>query len=220
MLDELRQSGRLASTTVCVVASNGLGFGEAGLYLDSGTLADCDLRVPWILAPRQEVGVRRGAAVETVASLADVAPTLLAIEGVPVPPTMQGASALAAARERGARIRDFAFADSAYQEGYAVIDEKRCYERTEPWLALDPKLVLSWYGEAKPVRGGVREVFHDRGEDKSVGHARAGAMDETVLAPMRDAARRWFEAAESLRRRLHPADWVGTEPAPPGETEN
>ena len=86
----LRQSGRLESTTVCVVASQGLGFGEAGLYLDSGMLADCDLRVPWILVPREGVDVLRGSVVEPVASLADVAPTLLAIEGVPVPPQMQG----------------------------------------------------------------------------------------------------------------------------------
>jgi arylsulfatase A-like enzyme len=213
LFDELRQSGRLESTTVCVVASQGLGFGEAGLYLDSGMLADCDLRVPWILVPREGVDVLRGSVVEPVASLADVAPTLLAIEGVPVPPQMQGFSALAAARERGARIRDFAFADCGYQEGFAVIDERRCYERTEPWKALDSTLVMSWFGESNPPQAGVREVLHDRRADPSVGHSRSAALDEAVTAPLRDAARRWFEQAESLRRRLHPPDWLQADSA-------
>lgn len=208
LFDELRQTGRLETTTVCVVATQGLGLGEAGLYLDSGMLADCDLHVPWILVPRDGLDLLRGTVVEPVASLADVAPTLLAIEGVAVPPQMQGSSALAAIRDRGARVRDFAFASSGYQDGFSVLDERRCYERTEPWRALDSTLVMSWYGEANPPQGGAREVLHDRSSDPGVGHSGSAELDEAVIAPMRDAARRWFEQAESMRRRLHPADWI------------
>jgi arylsulfatase A-like enzyme len=207
LFDELRRSGRLERTTVCVVSTHGFGFGEAGLLLDNGTLADCDLRVPLILRPRGELASVRGASSPSLASLADVAPTLLAIEGLPRPSEMQGVSLRDCLDDPAAPTRPFAFAGSGYQEGECVLGPRHCYELTRPWLALEPDLVLSWYGGRTAGGRAPREVLHDRERDPSVGHARSAALDPAVVEPMREAARRWREEVQLLRGRYHPRDW-------------
>src|SRR5882672_6787192 len=92
LLNSLRTRGVLEHTTVIVTSSFGVGFGEAGLYLDHGTLTDVDLHVPLIIKPADGSEWARGTHSSDVASTIDVAPTLLALQGVDVPNGMQGES--------------------------------------------------------------------------------------------------------------------------------
>jgi arylsulfatase len=80
LLAVLRERGLLAHSIVVFTADHGEAFGEDGLYCAHGEgLDESLLRVPLILrAPGLEPGVRRDAV-----RLIDVAPTLLALLGLP-----------------------------------------------------------------------------------------------------------------------------------------
>jgi hypothetical protein len=207
LLNSLRTRGVLEHTTVIVTSSFGVGFGEAGLYLDHGTLTDVDLHVPLIIKPSAGIECARGTHAEAVASTIDVAPTLLALEGVDVPNDMQGESLIEALRGKPRAGRRFVFARCGFQEGMAVMDERWCFESTAPWKAEDRVLAQSWYGGA-PVDPKRREVLHDRRTDKSPGHAHAGHFDEDLAAPMRSAGTEWETRVEQVRRVLHATDWL------------
>jgi len=88
LFDRLRRIGRFKETTVVVVGTFGVGFGEGGLVADSGTFSDCDLRVPIVVRAAESLGAKRGVRVDDLASLLDLAPTLLDLHGFPPPPSM------------------------------------------------------------------------------------------------------------------------------------
>ena len=98
LLNGLRTRGVLEHTTVIVTSSFGVGFGEAGLYLDHGTLTDVDLHVPLIIKPAAGIQCARGTHSSAVASTIDLAPTMLALQSVDVPNDMQGESLVEALR--------------------------------------------------------------------------------------------------------------------------
>src|SRR6185436_7712959 len=95
LFEALRRIDRLKNTTVVVVGSYGVSFGESGLILDSGTLSDADLHVPLIIRPAPQQACARGTKVQHIASTIDLAPTLLELEQIPVPRAMHGVSQLA-----------------------------------------------------------------------------------------------------------------------------
>jgi arylsulfatase A-like enzyme len=90
LLDAVATLGLADRTVVVVTSDHGEEFGEHGWKSHGRTLYEEVLRVPLILrAPgRVPAGVR----VAQLASLVDVAPTLLELLGVPAPPEMHGQS--------------------------------------------------------------------------------------------------------------------------------
>jgi hypothetical protein len=123
---------------------------------------------------------------------------------------MQGVSLADALRGSQLSLRRFVFARCGFQDGMAVMDERWCFESTSPWKADDRVLVQSWYGGALGATGELkqREVLHDRATDKSLGHAHAGGIDESIAARMRTAASEWVTRVEKMRRVLHATDWL------------
>ena len=151
----LRRSGRFDSTSIHVLGAFGVQFGEAGLYLRAGRYSQADLGVPWIFRPRSGLTTPRGRGVPGLASTLDVAPTLLALEGLSVPPTMTGLSQAAVTRAADARAaaRDFAYASCGLQGGCALIGSGHVLECLVPEGASDMGLRRSWMGErAEPER--------------------------------------------------------------------
>ena len=88
LLDGLRASGRLERTVVAVTSDHGESLGEHGERTHSYTLYDATLSVPLLL---RGPGVPHGKSVPGVVSLASVAPTLLALAGLPPLPEADGA---------------------------------------------------------------------------------------------------------------------------------
>ncbi len=207
LLRDLRASGHYDDTTIVFVATNGIGFGESGLYLESGMLTDVDLHVPFVIKPAGRVECLRGSATRPLASLLDLAPTILALEGIPAPSDMQGVSLAPALHDDQPDLRRFLFAGQGCQYGASVIGQRWCFESTEPWRSDDGGLVYSWYGGEPPANPLPREVLHDRANDASVGHAQSAPFDAELIATMRAAAQRWNADVERLRRRLSPAEW-------------
>lgn len=79
LLGALAGDGRLASTLVAVTADHGESLGAHGETTHGYTLYDATQHVPWILAGP---GIPKGGRVDALASLVDVAPTLLARTGL------------------------------------------------------------------------------------------------------------------------------------------
>lgn len=87
VLDVLDATGLAASTLVVFCADHGDFAGEHGMTRKGGALYDCLVRVPLLVAGP---GVPAGVVEPSPVSLVDVVPTLLALQGLPVPAAMQG----------------------------------------------------------------------------------------------------------------------------------
>ncbi len=84
----LGAAGCLEDTLVVVTADHGEELGEHGIWFDHHGLYEANLRVPLLFwAPGR---VPRGAVVQDAVNLFDLAPTIAAALGVPVPAAMHG----------------------------------------------------------------------------------------------------------------------------------
>ncbi|MBI2298228.1 MAG: sulfatase-like hydrolase/transferase [Armatimonadetes bacterium] len=105
MLDALDRHGLAENTVVLFTSDHGDNLGSLG-RVQKMSANEESIRVPMLL--RYPAGLAPAVAREGVPSLVDVAPTLLELAGVDVPPHMAGQSLLPAAR--GGRLeRDHAF---------------------------------------------------------------------------------------------------------------
>jgi arylsulfatase A-like enzyme len=165
LLAQLRRSGWDESTTIVVVGSYGIQFGESGLFLRGGRYTPADLRVPWVLRPAPASRAESFAArpVSGVVSLLDLAPTLLDLEDLPVPGGTHGLSQAAVVREPGASVaeRPFVFASCGIQEGCALIGDHLCLEYLLPAGTADAQLRRSWFGEWRDLEVAPSQRFYD-----------------------------------------------------------
>lgn len=208
----LQQIGRLDSTTIALVGTFGVQFGEAGLYLDHGALSVADLHVPLILRPgRQARAGGPHAPSSAVVSTVDLAPTLLELEGLPVPRGMHGHSLLAQFANGPTpppEPRDFAIATGGLQQGYALFGTRWCMEILYPESAATPALVRSWYGRDRSGEmGDYRETIYDRFATPFPRPGSAQQPPPEVAQRMRQAAARWVVYTGDLRQVLHPPIW-------------
>jgi arylsulfatase A-like enzyme len=208
LFDELRALGRFGTTTIAVVGTFGVQFGEAGLYLDHGGLSVADLHVPLVIRPALVQGGARGRAIDDVVSTVDLAPTLFELEGFAAPGGMHGRS-LARWLERGSRPasgpRDFAFATGGLQQGWAIFWRQWVREVQYPGEASSSGLVRTWFGDAhvgdiEAHRAELRERVYDR----LATHPDASAtVPEEALDRIRQYESRWLKNTDRMRRALH-----------------
>lgn len=202
LLGQLQALGRLEETTVCIVGSTGLGFGESGLLLGAGTLSDVDLHLPWVLRPPASFAFERGARVDALVSTIDIAPTLLEIVGVARPSGMHGLSQVPALRGEGP-VRQLAFAHGGVQEGFAVRSPTHSYALTFPGLGVASSLVRSWYGETRPRTERGHEHLRDRRSGAGPGNLEPFADDPKERARLRAAGEEWYAWMVRARDVLH-----------------
>ena len=146
LFQHIEGTGWGRNTTIAVAGSYGLGFGESGLILDTGTLSDVDLHVPVIVRPALGMELERGRVVEQTMSLMDVAPTLLELAGIVPPAGMHGISHARAIRAATEPRPRYVFAAGALPGEFAVMNERYCYERSLPGSGGRARLSASWYG--------------------------------------------------------------------------
>lgn len=208
----VERAGWWRNTTVAVAGSYGIGFGESGLILDTGTLSDVDLHVPVIVRPELDMELERGRVLDQTMSLVDLAPTLLGLVGIEPPAGMHGISLAGAIRnEPGPEPephRRFAFAAGALPGEFAVMDVRYCYERSRPGSGGRARLSASWYGDEASHRGEVREVLHDRLESTGPGHLGLGVVDPERALFMRQDGEEWYALMNRARAILHPHPWA------------
>lgn len=103
LFEELRASGEWQNTVVCFVSDHGEQMGDHNLFRKSLPY-EGSARVPFIIAGP---GVPSGTVCDDVVELRDVMPTLLDAAGLPVPDSIDGRSALSAARGNAASWRRY-----------------------------------------------------------------------------------------------------------------
>jgi arylsulfatase A-like enzyme len=200
LFEALARAGRLERTTVCVVGSFGLQFGEAGLLLDHGRLSPADLHVPWIVRPSRELDARLGRRVDVLASTMDLAPTLLELAGVERPQAMLGVSQAAALRGEDSPAREFTVASCAIQGGYAAFDGDWALEVCLPGEAPE-HLVVAWFGERPAERAGVTRLAYRYREQPYPLRAAEANLGPAALS-LANRARNYIEVSETLRAQL------------------
>jgi arylsulfatase A-like enzyme len=207
LFENLKRVNRWANTTVVVLGSYGVGFGESGLIVDSGTFSDCDLAVPLIVRPAAGLGGAAGVRVDEITSLIDVAPTLLDLLGMPPPPGMRGVSHAGAIRGQATAPCPVAFAMGGFQGGFAAIDARFCFEESAP-ASLEQEaaspLSATWYGDHLDHRRDVRRILHDRTTAPGPGHLHGSAdlpAESERLAALGREHYEWIERARSLLQR-------------------
>lgn len=206
LLDHLAQQGWLDDTSVCLVGTHGLGFGESGLWLDHGTLDEVDLAVPWILKPARGLGLAAPRRVGELSSTLDVAPTLLDLMGLDVPAAMHGASFLPFLGGRARAPRDHLVARSAFQDGYAVLDARWRLELVQPWRVDEEILASSWYGHGPPFPEEVRVRLAPR---PGRGAPELDPSErEALIERLCALGRTWVRDVEGLRGSLQTVGWL------------
>lgn len=112
MLDALDRHGLEQNTIVVFASDHGDNLGSHGL-VQKGTPNEESLRIPFII--RLPDGPRGEVRNEIVASLVDVAPTILSLVGLPVPNTMQGRDVSASVHGNPLRaMQDYAIAEMGH----------------------------------------------------------------------------------------------------------
>ena len=184
-VEVLEPGGWSDRTTVVLVGSYGIDFGEAGRLVASGTLSDVDLHVPLLIRPAPQLGIATGRTIDPTVSLVDVAPTLIDLYGLPIPAGMGGVSLVPLLRGERSSVRSYAHASHAIYPGWAVFDERHSYR----FAQMDR--LESWTGKPPPSPGAPRspprEVLEDRSRDPDP--ARRGTVANREVADAMRAAR-------------------------------
>jgi arylsulfatase A-like enzyme len=208
LFEDLRARRDFGDVTLVVASAHGVSFGEGGVYVDHGALTDADLRSLLVVRPADRLAeALRGRRESGVASLIDVAPTLLELIGVEPPRGMQGLSWRAALDASAGAPPDRAerrvFAHFARQDGFAAMDARFSYAWTRPWISDPAYLQRQWYGGPIPGDPQPLEILRDR--------AQPGAQPDDAAersAALHAAGRAWLEEVEAARRRYNSTDWT------------
>ncbi len=209
LMGALDSAGRLDQTTVCLTGTYGVGFGESGLYLDHGSLSDVDLHVPWVIQWAKSAQLPRGELCTSLASLTDVAPTLLELAGIPLPEGLHGVSQLPALRNpAGSPLREFTFAQGGINSGFAVHDARYSFQATIQAAFGDKLLQESWYGQRENPRMRLRRHLLDRSAGTGPGDMQPSATDPERANDLLEAGEAWYELMEQARIALHKPTWL------------
>ncbi len=146
LLDALEKSGRAEDTIVVFTSDHGDMLGSHGQRLKRKPWEE-SIRVPGIV--RWPGRVAAGGTSDALVTHVDLAPTLLALCGLPVPAEMQGSDLSGVVLGRSDRGPDAAFlqifvpftGDGTFQPWRGIRTDRFLYARTEaePWLLYDLK---------------------------------------------------------------------------------
>lgn len=185
LMKALRSADRLDNAIVVFTSDHGENFGEWGSYFGHGVnVHDAAIRVPLIVAG---AGIAKSERVATPIGLHDLAPTLLALAGVPRSnwPKMSGTDhSKAARRPPGSAVQaPIAFARSG---GVLLIDDHTAIISGRPrtgYCMNDERFSLCWKGESPPT-------LHDRSRDPLL-KADVKAAHPAIYESLVEARKRW-----------------------------
>ncbi|MEX1025187.1 MAG: sulfatase [Planctomycetota bacterium] len=204
LLDGLELTGRNERTTIVVIGSYGVQFGEAGRILASGCYSMADLHVPWIIRPSAKLRERllpAGTRIDGLASGIDLAPTLLGLADVPIPFAMHGVSQVPVLNGREKSVRSECFASLGLLGGWASIGPRLVVETLELDHGADAALVRSWGGSLQPGEPAVRAYDRtvERFPEPGYVHALPPGPEVQRLAA---AAEAWYGRLNDVREVL------------------
>jgi arylsulfatase A-like enzyme len=211
LFDSIEIGGRFKRTTVVVIGTHGLQFGEAGLVLDHGLYSPADVHVPLVVRPAIGLAARtqENRRVRELVSSTDIAPTLLELCGVPVPSGVDGESLVprfvgeppAGAHERVVVV------SCGLVLGMAAYGENVYLEHLFPGFESTPALLDQWLGGA-PIEGIERRCvpWRTASRDLLLFGPEAPAGHEVEAERLAQHLSTWFEEFVIPR---HRAVWGG-----------
>src|SRR4030095_8124516 len=193
-LTALRVRGLYAGSTIAVMADHGEAFGEHGEQRHGMFLYDETVHVPFVIKlPTARAGGKR---VEARVALADVAPTLLQVSGVPVPLAMQGQS-LAAWMDAGQGVRARTPAPTA--KASAPTEHPVYSETNYPHKAFGWSMLRSWRtGKYIYVQAPKAELY-DQSSDPNA--QKNLATDSRAVASTMESQLTTFQAKTSSEKK-------------------
>jgi arylsulfatase A-like enzyme len=151
IVSALEAQGLAGSTYVVFIGDNGMFLGEHRLG-DKRLMYEESIRVPFVISGGGPIASRRSTAM--VLNI-DLAPTILQLAGVAVPPTMQGRSLVGLLRGQAATVRD-SFLYEYFSDAYIPGVPAMLGVRTERWAYVTyPRL---------PDAEELYDLDHDPGE--------------------------------------------------------
>jgi arylsulfatase A-like enzyme len=189
-LEALEKLDLAASTIILFSSDNGFFLGDYGLY-DKRLMYDPAIRVPMLV--RWPGRVQAGTTDSSLVTNVDVAPTLLEIAGIPVPPWMQGTSFVPLLDRKSIEWRDAFYYEFHEYPDYDHCARKHRGIRTERW-----KLVEFW---EKPVEYELYDLEKDPDETKNL-----AASNPRMVRELKSRM-------EALRRELGATDTPGPVPS-------
>ncbi|MBL4771812.1 MAG: hypothetical protein JKY61_11900, partial [Planctomycetes bacterium] len=197
-LAQLVADGTIGEGTIVLVGGYGMGFGEAGLLADAGTVSEVDLAVPLMIRPAPELEMPVGKRISALVSLVDVGPTIMSMHGVPYPKDLAGQSMSGLMRGITDKVRDHAFALADIHAGFAVIDDRGMLVHSLPQVGGPPGLGESWFGLEKPGEAAV-ELLLPRGAGLLPNAHRGGIADEERAQELRALGEAWAKRGLAIR---------------------
>ncbi len=193
-VDELRLSDQ---TLVVFTADHGECF-DHGYYFEHGRcLFDGATRIPLIL--RYPPAIDAGARTHRQVELLDVAPTLLALAGLPAPPPFAGRSLLTMGDDRPAFIQPPVYSDNAAQAGgRRLLTVRSVGGEPLQQIEVDSQLALrtaSW----KYIASSDRELLYDLRTDPREQHDLSGERPE-IVRRFRPLLARWLNEHPQVPR--------------------
>ncbi len=186
----LRNKGYWETTTLVVIGTYGISFGEEGLLLESRSLAEHDLRVPWIVRPAPNLRVPVPLRVDELTSTLDIAPTLIELCGLKRPRGMHGISLRGAVFGQEQERREQVFAAGGLFDGFAVVtrDEHFVWRSAD---TLEPdSLRRSYFGARRGSNEGEEAYFVDAREPRT---GRMLDLADERVEVLWDAGSSWFQ---------------------------
>lgn len=205
---QLQERGMWETTTVIVVGTYGVGLGENGLYLMSGSLADVDLHVPCVVKPPASWTGPRGVRSEHLMSTIDLMPTVLELCGLPPVPGVHGVSQAGAALPGAVPARRYAFASGGVVPGFAVRTAEYSFQRTRPGASSKRDFVTTWSGLRHGFEQSAREFLSRRGPGADPGDLGPSLDLPEVVAELRAAGEDWYLWLDHARDALHEVPWM------------
>lgn len=144
----LRASGRLDDTYIVFSSDNGFHLGDHRLPAGKRTAYETDVRVPLLI---RGPGIPPGSRVGQLAGNVDLAPTFLAMAGLPPPPYADGRSLLGLARGRAGAALEWRTAYLLEHRNQPQVDDDTPPRREH--LPLEPPDPDERRGDARPVPG-------------------------------------------------------------------
>lgn len=99
VLGTLREEGLLDNTIIALTSDHGDMLGDHGMW-GKQVMYESSCRVPFIVVPPPAATAQRGVCDNRLVELRDMMPTLLELAGLPVPPHVEGISALTGERRK------------------------------------------------------------------------------------------------------------------------
>jgi arylsulfatase A-like enzyme/Tfp pilus assembly protein PilF len=198
LLQNLRQEHRYAGSIIAAVADHGEAFGEHGEREHGVFLYDETLHVPLIIKVADEKFA--GRTISDRVGLVDIAPTLLAADGLPVPPAMQGDSLIArmqaASRSGGKADDESIYSESEYGHNafgwsplhswrsgkylYVQAPKRELYDQVS-----DPRALHNLSGDSEAVRGTLASQLEAFREKTARGAVARSQMDPAAAEQLR-----------------------------------